>query len=176
MIKPIIIVVEGITDKQFLESFLPYEIVTTNGSDVPKKTIEYLKNICSARVIIILTDPDGPGEKIRGILNAEIPSALNVFIEKKNAIKNKKVGVAETKKEFILESLKNVIPNYVFERKETITISELNQLGLVGSVNSKDLREDLCSKLHLGEPNAKTLLKRLNALGLAYNDIVEVLK
>ena len=36
-----IIVVEGKSDVQFLESFIDAEFVITNGSDVPRETINY---------------------------------------------------------------------------------------------------------------------------------------
>lgn len=38
-----IIVVEGITDVSFLSQFIEAEFVTTNGSEIPDSTIEYLK-------------------------------------------------------------------------------------------------------------------------------------
>ena len=58
---PAILVVEGATDVAFLSSFLDAEFVTTNGSDVPRETIEYLKEAVKRKNVVVLTDPDYPG-------------------------------------------------------------------------------------------------------------------
>ena len=58
---PAILVVEGITDQAFIQSFLDVDIVTTNGSDVPCETIRFLKEASKHRDIVVLTDPDAPG-------------------------------------------------------------------------------------------------------------------
>lgn len=175
MIKPIIIVVEGVNDKQLLESFLPYEIVTTNGSSVPRGTIEYLIKASDDHRIIILVDPDGPGERIRAILNQAIPSAVNVFIPKEQAIRKHKVGVFETKKEHILAALKNEIPNSYAQSETTITMTELYQLRLLGAPEAKSRRAKVANHLHIGTSNGKTLLRRLNSLKITSNDIRGIL-
>ena len=40
---PHVIVVEGKMDKDLLESFLDADIITTNGSEVSRETIEYVR-------------------------------------------------------------------------------------------------------------------------------------
>ena len=77
-----ILVVEGKTDKDLIDSFLNCDIVLTNGSEVSRGTIDYLKEASKTRPIIILTDPDTPGKRIRDILNHEIPTAHNAFVPK----------------------------------------------------------------------------------------------
>ena len=81
-----IVVVEGKTDVSFLSSFIETEFITTNGSEISKDTIEYLKN--SKKDIYVLTDPDSPGERIRKILDENIPGLHHCFIKKENSIKN----------------------------------------------------------------------------------------
>ena len=53
-----LIVVEGTTDVSLLTSFLDAEIVTTNGSDVPRETIDYILEASKRKDVIVLTDPD----------------------------------------------------------------------------------------------------------------------
>ena len=43
-----VIVVEGKSDVAFLSNFIDTEFVTTNGSEISKDTIEYLKKISGA--------------------------------------------------------------------------------------------------------------------------------
>lgn len=163
-----IVVVEGKTDVSFLTSFIEAEFITTNGSEISKDTIEYLKN--SKKDIYVLTDPDSPGERIRKILDENIPGLHHCFVKKENSIKNGKVGVAESTK----EEIKNALKNYV-TTKETkeggMTMDDLVKLGLSGSDDANEKREAIANKLHLGHCNAKTFLKRLNYRGINIDEL-----
>ena len=165
-----IIVVEGITDVSFLSQFIDAEFVTTNGSDVPSSTIEYLKKSQENRDIFVLTDPDSPGKKIRDILDQYIPNLKHCFISKENAIKNNKIGVAESTKEEVLRSLENYIQTTNNE-VGNVTYSDLNKLGLVGGENAAEKREKVINNFHLGHCNAKTFLKRINYSHLTLEEI-----
>lgn len=165
-----IIVVEGATDRALIETFLDCDIVTTNGSDVPHETIEYLKEAKKKRDIVVLTDPDMPGKRIRDILNQHIPGLLHAYIPKDKAIKHHKVGVAESDKDTILEALNNLVPAGEASRG-SLTYADLMELGLVGFDDCASKREKLCLKMHLGRANGKTLLKRLNALGITKEEL-----
>ena len=165
-----VIVVEGITDVSFLSQFIDAEFITTNGSEIPESTIDYLKKVQEKRDIFVLTDPDTPGKKIRDTLDQYIPNLKHCFISKENSIKKNKVGVAESTKEEVL----NALDNYIQTTKEqigNITYSDLNKLGLVGEENSSILREKVINNFHLGYCNAKTFLKRINYLQLSLEDI-----
>ena len=165
-----IIVVEGITDVAFLSEFIEAEFVTTNGSDVPKETIDYLKKAQEKRDIFVLTDPDSPGKKIRDTLDQNISNLKHCFVSKECSIKKNKVGVAESTKEEVLKALESYIQT---ERNHigNVTNSDLVQLKLVGDENSSSLREKVIYKFHLGHCNAKTFLKRINYSGLTLDDI-----
>jgi ribonuclease M5 len=174
-----LVVVEGITDVQFLSTFLEAEFVTTNGSDVPQATLDYLKaQHQKNKRIIVLTDPDSPGKRIRDVLDQHIPHLEHVYVEKNKAIKKNKVGIAQTNKETILEAIKHRIihSKQPLTTVKQLTQIELMQLGLIGSHGALETRNFLSKKLHLGFVNAKTLLKRLNALSLDLDTIKETLK
>ena len=168
-----LIVVEGKTDICFLSSFLDADFYSVNGSAVSNKDIEFLKQINKKRGLIILTDPDYPGLKIRNYINSKIADCKNAYVNKENCIKNGKVGVAESTIEEINKSLENLIT--FTNQKNTITKIELYELNLVGKSESKDLRIQLCNKLKIGFSNSNSLLKKLNALGYTKSDIEEVL-
>ena len=169
-----LLVVEGITDVAFIRSFLDADIITTNGSDVPRETIEYIKEVKKHRDVVVLTDPDSPGKRIRDVLDKEIPGLQHAFINKQDAIKKHKVGVAESNKEAILEALR-----FAFETtaapKGNLTASDLHELGLSGNADASKNREKVAKVFHLGFGNAKTILKRLNVLGITKEQIKEVL-
>ena len=100
---------------------------------------------------------------------------MRVGKEKNKAIKGKKVGIAETKKEDVIKALKNVV-TYKKNNSNEITYSDLLELGLTGKEDSTAKREKICDYYHLGWCNAKTFLKRVNMFGLNINDLKEVLK
>lgn len=170
-----VIVVEGKSDVALLSNYFDCEFVTTNGSDVPQTTIDYLKVLSKQnKKIIILTDPDSPGKRIRDILDKEIPGLSHSFISKERAIKNGKVGVAECDIDEIKRSLKNL-----YEPKENknpkLKMNDLYDLGLCGQENSTKLRDKLSKKLNLGYTNGKTLLKRLNSLDLTKEKLESII-
>lgn len=166
-----VIVVEGATDRSLLDSFMDAEIVTTNGSDVPCETIEFLKELSKKSDIVVLTDPDSPGKRIRDVLDQHIPGLYHAFIPKEKAIKGHKVGVAECDKETILEALNNAMPPLKEKEKGSLTTEDLFELGIIGAEDSSTKRDLLCHKFHLGYCNGKTILKRLNALNISKEEL-----
>lgn len=170
-----LIVVEGKTDLIFLKSFLDAEIVITNGSEVSHETLEFIKEANKRKGVIILTDPDYPGLRIRNIVSQYIGDCKHAYVDKKKAIKGKKVGIAETSKEDIIKALENVV-TYSNVNSKNITEVDLYELGLFGNVDSKEKRNKVCEYFNLGWCNAKTFLKRINMFGLSINDIEEVIK
>ena len=170
-----LIVVEGKTDLIFLKSFLDADIVITNGSEISKQTLDYIKEANIRQGVIILTDPDYPGLRIRNLITEYIGDCKHAYIEKSKAIKGKKVGIAETKKEDIIEALKNVV-TYKKDSEKLVCQSDLYEMGLLGKNDSKKLREKVCNYYHLGWCNAKIFLKRVNMFGLTKEQIKEVIK
>lgn len=168
-----IIVVEGKTDVEFLSSYIDAEFVITNGSAINNETIDYLKN--SKRNIYVLTDPDFPGKKIRDELSNNISNLKHVFIKKENSIKKGKVGVAEGNINEILEAIDNAYEEKEFSQGN-LSMSDLNELGLTGSDESKLKRDFVCDKLHLGFCNAKTFLKRLNNNGITKEELKDYVR
>ena len=165
-----IIVVEGKTDAAFLSTFIDAEFVTTNGSEIPAKTIDYLRKSSGNRMVFVLTDPDSPGKRIRDVLDQNIPNLKHCFVSKENSIKKNKVGVAESTKEEVLKALSSYVESNP-EKISNITTSDLMNLGLLGQEDSAEKRNIVSEKFHLGFGNAKTFLKRVNYSGLTLDDL-----
>ncbi len=168
------LVVEGKTDKGLISSFLDCEIVTTNGSDVPEETVEYIKKLSETKTIIVLTDPDSPGKRIRDVLDRNVPGLIHAYVPKSKCIKKHKVGVAESDKETIMEALENLIPA-TSNVAPTLTYSDMFDLGLLGDDNSSSKRVILEEKFKLGHTNAKSFIKRCNCLCLTKDDLKRAL-
>ena len=165
-----IIVVEGKSDVAFLSTFIDAEFVTTNGSEISSKTIEYLRKSAGNRDVFVLTDPDSPGKRIRDVLDQNIENLKHCFVSKEHSIKKNKVGVAESTKEEVLLALNNCLESKS-NKVSNITSSDLVKLGLLGEEESAKKREVVCKKFHLGFCNGKTFLKRVNYSALTIEDI-----
>jgi ribonuclease M5 len=170
-----LIVVEGTSDVQKLLPFIDAEFVVTNGSAVSKETIEFIQEAKRrGKEIIVMTDPDYPGEQIRHKLDQSIAGLTHIFLEKQKAISRQKVGVAQADSEYLLQSLKHkVTANRTLQ--QTITIGDLQALGLVGETSSSALRRKVLERFHLGSANVKTMLKRLNFLGIRADEVKSIL-
>jgi len=173
MIKEII-VVEGKNDSKRLKSFFDVETIETNGLALNRETIDLIKQLNESRGVILFLDPDSPGEKIRNRLNQEIANLKNAFILKQDARTSKKVGIEHASKETLEEALNNLISYGEF--KDSISIEEFYLLGLKGNDDSSILRDKVSKHFHIGKCNSKTMFKRLNMLGISYDDIVKVIK
>ncbi len=169
------IVVEGQSDIQFLTTFVEAEFIATNGSDVPRETIEYLQSLSKIKPIIVLTDPDGPGTRIRHLLDGEIPNLYHAFIPKQGSIKKNKVGVAESTKTLILKALELPIFTATITTGK-LTMNDILTLGLTGGINATVRRRMVEAAFRLGYNNAKQLLFRLNNLNINYKQVSEVLR
>ena len=171
-----IIVVEGVHDVIKVERAIPNcHCVITNGSEISKETIEYIKELSKNNNIIVFTDPDSPGERIRKIIEENVPNCKHAFLRKKDCISNnhKKVGIEHASLEAIRDALKHIYTKS--NNIDTITINELYNLGLVGNSNSSVLRDKISDYLNIGKPNSKTFLKRLNILQVTREDLEKII-
>lgn len=169
-----LIVVEGRHDSAKLKEFFVCETIETGGTSLGEEVIERIRCAKEKRGVIIFTDPDSPGNRIRNAINQAVPGCENAFIDKKLARTDRKVGIEHAEKEDLEEALANLI---VYEEKpaETITAEDLYELGLSGTEGSSALREKAGNALHIGFGNAKTMLKRLNCLGITKEELRKVL-
>lgn len=165
-----IVVVEGKTDTAVLKELFIVETIETMGLQLPKKTLELIEQANATRGVIVLTDPDFPGKKIRDQIQQVIPDCKHAFIHRKDAIGKKKLGIAEARKEAIIEALENCVT--FSSMTESITWQEFISLDIIGN---KERRIEVYDAFHLGFGNVKTLFKRLNMIGITKKQIEEVL-
>ncbi len=160
-----IIVVEGVHDSQKIKSFVECDTLETNGSAITKERIALIAALQKRRGVIIFTDPDAPGERIRSLINEAVPGCKNAFIEKKKARTTRKVGVEHAAGADIIEALHHLM-TFDTQRDEVLSWSAFTEWGFNGGTNSAKRREILGNALFVGRCNAKTLWKRLNMLGI----------
>ena len=80
-----VIVVEGKNDVARVSRAVDAFVVSVSGQGITKDKLKFLKELHKTRGIIVLMDPDTPGEKIRAIITEQIPSAKHACIDKNKA-------------------------------------------------------------------------------------------
>lgn len=172
-----IYIVEGIHDEELLKRINPnIMVITTNGLAYSDELIEKIVNLEKNNEIVLILDPDYPGNKIRDEISSRLKNPKHIFIPKHLAISKEKnkVGLEHVD---ILE-LKHILENELtFNNKisKEINLHILQQLGLTGSNNSSKLRDKIITHYHLPKCNAKRLVKYLNGLNITKEELKEVL-
>lgn len=171
-----LIVCEGIHDEERIKKVYPNAFcVITNGSEISRETLLMIKEYSKTHKIIIFTDPDSPGERIRHKVLEVVPNASEAFLPKKICISknHKKVGIEHAPLEDIKEALNQYIDKDI--EQGSLTNVDMLDLGLNGNSNASRLREQIANKLNIGRPNAKTFLKRINALNISKDKLLELI-
>jgi len=157
-----VVVVEGKSDTLAINKAVDADTIETNGSAVNQRTLEAIRHAQAVRGVIVFTDPDVPGEKIRKKVSQYVPNCRHAFLKKKDAFggKHRSLGIEHATSEAILEALEQVY-TVAEEQKEQISSAELWEKGLIGGPRARAKREALCEKLNIGYTNGKQLYKRL---------------
>jgi ribonuclease M5 len=172
------IIVEGIYDKMKLEQFVDAAIFPTNGFALfrDKEKMELIRQLAQKRGIIILTDSDRAGFRIRShiqsfvpkeqIKHAYIPEILGKERRKASPGKEGLLGVEGVSEEIILHALQNAGCRTAGEGNgRTITKLDLYRDGLAGKQDSSIMRSRLLKELSLpSRLSSNALLDMLNAL------------
>lgn len=183
-----IIVVEGKYDIIKLSSVIDGVVIPTGGFQIfqDKEKQLLLRTLAEKNGIIILTDSDAAGFKIRrfihnickgqNVTDAYIPDLYGKEKRKIKPSKEGKLGVEGVPIEVIQEALNRAgaaCRNTEFSRK-LITKMDFFDWGLTGGENSSKRREILLKKLNLPEHlTTNSLVTILNAM-LSYDEFMEV--
>jgi ribonuclease M5 len=174
MIKEVI-VVEGRDDVAAVKAALDCEVIATNGFGYGKSLIKTLKSLQERRGLIILTDPDFGGERIRKDLSKHIPECKHAFLPQGKALKKGDIGVENATPEDIREAIKKSRPNKV-EKVETFEREDILLFNLSGGPGSSERREKLGEILGIGYCNGKQILNRLNHLGVTREEFLRAME
>ena len=125
-----IIIVEGNSDKAKVLSMFDASIFVTNGYDVDEGLIKLLSK---HKRLLVLTDDDDAGKKIRGRIN-NIVKCDNAEVNVKDCDRHNKHGVAECDNKILLELLKP----YVTDKKDRKIITNIVLLN--NGITTKEQR------------------------------------
>lgn len=160
-----VIIVEGKMDTVAVHKALEADTIETGGFTLSAATLKQIQAAATRRGIIILTDPDGAGERIRKFLTERFPEAGQAFVPKKDARTPDDVGIEQAAPEAIRLALAKV-RHHEYLPEKRFTEEDLFAAGLSGQPQSAERRAELGAELGLGYSNAKKLLQRLNSYGV----------
>lgn len=173
------VIVEGKYDKIKLSGILDTVIIETDGFAVfkDKEKQKLIRYLAEKRGIIIMTDSDSAGFKIRSFIKniTKSENIKNVFMpdvygkekRKTEASKEGKLGVEGMKPEIIIEALRKAGVLYNENDKtqgREITHTDFFEDGVSGGENSSEIRRKLAVTLSLPEKiSSSSLLKIINS-------------
>ena len=187
------IVVEGVYDKIKLSRFIDAVIIVTNGFRVfsDERILKSIKKMAEETGIVILTDSDSAGFKIRNYIKQSIPEnqVKHAYVpdvhgkdkRKREPGKEGLLGVEGIKDDIILDALSNAgctIDGNAQSPKagRAITKADLYKAGLSGGANSHEMRSALAEALGIPmKISANMLLDILNRL-LDYDEFCEIVQ
>lgn len=175
-----VIVVEGKSDTQNLNRYLDVDTIETNGSAINQKTLNLIKLAQEKRGVIVFTDPDFPGNKIRQTIVDAIPEVKQAFItqaEGRSSKQKESLGVEHASKEAIMQALETVHVGIAEadQLESDISPSFLLEMGLLAGTGAKLRRQLLGEQLHIGYANGKQLKRRLDMFGIKREEVVEAM-
>ena len=172
-----VIVVEGKSDTVAVKRATGADTIETNGSAIDENTLIRIQHAEEVRGVIVFTDPDYPGRRIRAIIEERIPTVKHAFLSKKKTIaKNGKgLGIEHASDEDIREAIRSV---YTIEDSSVVEISlvDLMDAKLIGHPNARKRRDHLSELLQIGQVNGKGLKKRLEMFRISKEKLVTTLK
>lgn len=174
-----IIVVEGKKDTVKIKLAVDADTIETNGSAVSATVLDMISHAQKKRGVIIFTDPDYPGQRIRHIIEERVPGCKHAFLPKHQAIAagaGKSVGIEHASVAAIREALEQVYESKPDLQTTPIEKKVLIDYGLIGGADARARREALGEALHIGYVNGKQLLHRLNMFHITKNELDSVMQ
>ncbi len=172
------VIVEGKYDKIKLSSMVDGVIIVTNGFGIfkDKEKLELIRYYAEKTGIIILTDSDNAGRKIRGYIKGAIKSGNiknvhipDIFGKEKRKVKPSaegKLGVEGIDVKTLISAFEKAgITSSETTMPKDITKTTMFELGLSGGKDSSVLRQKLQKSLGLPSMlSATALLEILNTM------------
>ena len=175
-----VIVVEGRDDTANLKRYFDVETYETRGSAINDQDIERIRRLQELHGVIVFTDPDFNGERIRHMIMTAIPTVQHAFLKRDEAVpksksKGRSLGIEHASYEDLKTALTQVTEKFENENEFDISRGDLIRLGFLAGADSRKRREYLGESLRIGYSNGKQLLKRLELFGVTLAEVEEVM-
>lgn len=169
-----VIVVEGRDDVTAVKNAIDAEVIAVGGFGINKKVIDRIKEAQKRQGVIVLTDPDFAGEKIRRIISKRVKGIKHAYISQKDGTKNGDIGVENAEPKIIIKALE-CAKFEIKEKREEFNINDMILHELTGNSKSKERRDLLGRELGIGYCNTNQFLMRLNNYGITRDEFIDAL-
>lgn len=173
MIKEVI-VVEGRDDITAVKRAVDAEMIAVGGFGINAKVIERIKEAQKRQGVIVFTDPDFAGEKIRRIISKRVSGIKHAYITKQEGLKDDDIGVENASPETIIRALNNAKCE-VKEKRDFFNTQDLYFFKIMGDKDSKNRREMIGKELGIGYCNSAQFITRLNNYGITREEFIVAL-
>lgn len=160
-----VIVVEGRDDVTAVKRAVEAELITTHGFGIREETFKLIEQAHAKCGVIVFTDPDHAGDRIRERVTKRVPGCKHAFLSREEATKGDNIGIENASPESIIAALSKV-RTLVEDSSGVFEKIDLIRNGLVGSDEASSRRNQLGKILGIGYANAKQFLRRLNHYGI----------
>ena len=170
------VIVEGKHDKIKLENIISANIIATDGFRIynNKENQALIRTLAAKTGVIILTDSDSAGRRIRNfvkccagggeIINIYAPKVFGKEKRKGAPSKENILGVEGMDKEIILGLFMKLAAGTHGQSGRKITKADFYEDGLAGVAGSAGKRSYLCGRLGLPPMSANALVETANIL------------
>lgn len=173
-----VIVVEGKEDTVAVRRALEADTIETGGSAINESVLRRIELAQERRGVIVFTDPDAPGERIRKIVAARVPDCKHAFLTKDEARGKDGIGVEHAAPEAIRRALEQVRTPEAGEGGGAAEIewSDLLDAGLIVHDSAARRRERMGELLGIGYANGKQFHKRCSTFRITRKEFAEALE
>ncbi|MBE3597126.1 MAG: ribonuclease M5 [Hydrogenibacillus sp.] len=155
-----VIVVEGRHDAARVREAVAARVYVLGGDALTPDKIKEIACLHRTRGVIVLTDPDRVGEKLRRALDRAIPGLWHAHLAAEEARKGESIGVEHASLEAIRRALRDARPA-VRESPPPLSWEAYIDLGLAFGPEASRRRARLAARLGIGSAGAKSFYERL---------------
>ncbi|GAA3411778.1 ribonuclease M5 [Paenibacillus hodogayensis] len=170
-----IIVVEGRDDTVAIRRAVEAETIETGGSAINEQVLQRIAMAQERRGVIVFTDPDHAGERIRKIIAARVPGCKHAFVSREEAMRKADIGVENASPEAIVKALANVRTDVGEDAlgEPDITMDDLMAAGLLVHPQAAARRLEMGKLLGIGYCNGKQFYKRCRMFRIGHEEFAK---
>ncbi|EXX86127.1 DNA primase [Paenibacillus darwinianus] len=170
-----IVVVEGKDDTAAIKRAVEADTIETGGSAVGEEVLRRIELAAVRRGVIIFTDPDHAGERIRRIVAARVPGCKHAFLPQEEATYKGDIGIENAAPEAIRRALASVRTETVSEDESEVSWDDMMAAGLIVHPDAAARRLALGKLLGIGYANGKQFHKRCKVFRISKEEFGQAL-
>lgn len=175
MIKEVI-VVEGKDDTTAIKRAVEADTIETGGSAINESVLKRIALAQERRGVIIFTDPDHAGERIRKIISRRVPGCQHAFLQEKDATYKGDIGVENATPEAIRNALAHLRSEVLDGVESLITWEDLMDADLITHPEAAKRRMAMGNLLGIGYCNGKQFYKRCGIFQIGREEFLAALE